>query len=101
MNERWQTRLIRVRPGASRTQVGGRRGDALVVRVTARPVAGEATEAALRAVATALGLRSRQVRLHRGATARDKVIAIDLAPDQLDPRWAALLGSASPGRVDS
>ncbi|SEF51687.1 hypothetical protein SAMN04489712_101275 [Thermomonospora echinospora] len=67
---------IRVGPGASRTRVGGVYGDALVVKVTARPVEGKATEAALRAVADALGVRRRDVQLVSGATGRDKVVEV-------------------------
>ena len=65
---------MRVRPGAARTAVGGRRGDALVVCVTARPAGGAATQAALRAVAKAFGVPRRDVTLVTGATSRDKVI---------------------------
>ena len=68
---------IRVRPGASRTRVGGRYGDALVVAVQARAVDGAATEAALAAVADALGVRRRHVALVTGATSRDKVVEVD------------------------
>ena len=45
-----------VRPGSARPGVGGERGGALVVRVGARAVDGQATEAALAAVAAAFGL---------------------------------------------
>ena len=73
---------IRVRPGASRTRVGGTYGDALVVAVSARAVDGKATEAALAALADALGIRRRDVRLVSGATSRDKVVEVDdVAPD--------------------
>lgn len=85
---------IRVRPGAARVAVGGRwagpRGDALVVAVTERAVDGRATEAALRAVAAALGVRRGDVRLVRGATSRDKLVAIDPAPAGLADRLTAL-----------
>lgn len=70
---------VRVRPGASRTRVGGRHGEALVVAVTARAVDGKATEAALRAVAEALGVRRRDVRLVTGARSRTKVVEISQA----------------------
>ena len=68
---------IRVRPGASRTRVGGSHGGRLVVAVSARAVDGAATEAALAAVAEAFGVRRRAVTLVRGATSRDKVVEIN------------------------
>jgi uncharacterized protein len=67
---------VRVKPAASRTAVGGRHGDALVVAVTAKPVDGKATEAVLRAVAEAFGVSRSSVTLVIGATSRDKVIGI-------------------------
>jgi uncharacterized protein len=68
---------IRVKPGGSRTEVGGTHGEALVVKVPARAVEGKATEAALRAVAEALGVRRRDVTLVSGRTSRDKVVQVD------------------------
>jgi uncharacterized protein YggU (UPF0235/DUF167 family) len=67
---------IRVRPGARRTAVGGSRDGALVVRVGARAVDGQATEAALTAVAEAFGVRRRAVTLVTGATSRTKVLDV-------------------------
>jgi uncharacterized protein len=55
--------------------VGGERGGALVVRVSARAVDGQATEAALAAVAAAFGLRRRAVTLVAGASSRQRVAA--------------------------
>lgn len=68
---------IRVRPGASRTRVGGEHAGALVVRVTARAVDGQATEATLAALAEAFGVRRRAVRLVTGAASRTKLVDID------------------------
>lgn len=79
---------IRVKPGASRTRVGGRYGDRLVVAVTARAVEGAATEAALAALAEALGVRRRDVVLVVGATSRDKVVEV---PDSARVALADLL----------
>lgn len=81
--------VIRVRPGASRTAVGGCHDGALVVRVAARAVDGQATEAALAALAKALGVRRRDVVLVSGATSRTKVIDVTGATEQT---LAALLG---------
>ena len=68
---------IRVRPGAGRTVVGGAHDGALVARVAAPAVDGRATEAALAAVAEALGVRRREVHLVTGATSRTKVVEVD------------------------
>ena len=74
---------VRVRPGASRTAVGGAYGDGspprLVVAVGARAVDGAATEAARRALAAALEVPLRRVRLVTGATSRDKVFGVAAA----------------------
>lgn len=67
---------IRVNPGASATAVGGEYDGALVVRVTERAVGGKATEAALRALAKALGVRPADVRLVHGTTSRMKLVEI-------------------------
>lgn len=84
---------VRVRPGASRTAVGGRYGaEALVVAVTPRAVEGAATEAALRALAEALGVRRSAVRLVSGATSRDKVVEVVDPPGDLVARVDRLLG---------
>jgi uncharacterized protein YggU (UPF0235/DUF167 family) len=68
---------LRVRPGAGRTRVGGSHDGALVVRVSAPAVDGRATEAALRAVADAFGVRRSAVTLVTGATSRTKVAEVD------------------------
>ena len=72
--------------------MGGRRGDDLVVRVSERAVDGRATDAALRAVADAFGVRPRQVRLVAGATSRTKVVEIEADPEQVAIRCDELLG---------
>ncbi len=75
---------IRVRPGASRTHVGGSYDGALVVAVSQRAVDGKATEAALAAVAKAFGVRKRDVTLVSGATSRNKIVDVAAsAPDRL------------------
>jgi uncharacterized protein len=74
-----------VRPGSAKPGVGGERDGALVVRVSARAVDGQATEAALAAVAAALGVRRRDVTLVAGATSRTKIVDVQGAdPGTLD-----------------
>lgn len=90
------TRLaIRVKPGSARPKVGGLHGEALVVAVSQRAVDGKATEAALRAVADAFGVRRRAVTLAAGATSRDKVVEIDADPAEVARRRDALAGPGS------
>lgn len=89
---------IWVRPGSSRTKVGGEHAGALAVSVTAKAVEGAATDAALAAVAEALGVSRRQVRLLRGATGRRKLLGVDLSSEDLDRRLVALLAPPAAGR---
>lgn len=87
---------MRVKPGASRTAVGGRydgpSGPALVVAVAARAVQGQATKAVLQAVARAFGVRPAAVTLVRGATSRDKLLEVAGSEPELGARLKQLLG---------
>ncbi|MDQ2624119.1 MAG: DUF167 domain-containing protein [Actinomycetota bacterium] len=86
---------LRVRPGASRTRVGGRYGEGesarLVVAVSARAVDGAATKAVLVAVAEAFGVRPRHVTLVAGATSRDKLVDVEVPDAEGRSRLSALL----------
>lgn len=87
---------VRVKPGASRTRVGGRyegpNGVAVIAAVQAPAVDGRATEAARRALADALGLAQASVRLRTGAAARDKLFTVENPPADLATRLARLQG---------
>jgi len=85
---------IRVHPGASRPRVGWLaaepgHGEVLGVWVAQRAVDGKATEAALGAVADALGVRRRCVRLVTGARSRVKVVEVSEPPADLADRLGA------------
>ena len=88
---------VRVRPGASRTRVGGRWGDedVLGVSVAARAVDGAATSAVRAAVARAFGVRARDVTVVTGERSRTKVL--EVAVDDATGRevLAALLAASS------
>lgn len=74
-----------VRPGSTRPGVGGEHDGALVVRVSARAVDGQATAAALTAVAAAFGIRRNEVTLVAGTSSRTKVVDVPGAdPAALD-----------------
>ena len=67
---------VRVRPGSARPGVGGEHDGALVVRVSPRAVDGQATAAALAAVAAAFGVRPHAVTLVAGAASRTKIVDV-------------------------
>jgi uncharacterized protein (TIGR00251 family) len=87
------TYYVRVKPGASRTRVGGGYGDppALVVAVSAPAVDGRANDAVVLALADALEVRRAEISIVSGHTARSKVVAVDA---DVAERWAALLEQA-------
>lgn len=67
---------IHVLPRSGRTEIVGRHGDALKVRVTAAPVDGHATEAARVAVAAALGVAPSAVTVVGGERSRMKRLRV-------------------------
>ena len=71
--------LIRVTPRAAANRVGGERGGALLVRVTAPPVEGEANDAVVELLAQALGVPRSAIRVEHGAAARTKRVSVPLA----------------------
>jgi hypothetical protein len=71
------TLRVRVQPRAAKDEVAGVREGALVVRLKAPPVDGAANVALARFLGRALGLPPSAVRIVRGASGRDKLIALD------------------------
>lgn len=63
---------VHVHPGAGATEVVGRHGDALKVRVGAPPSAGRANEAVAQLLAQVFGLPPGDVELTSGQTGRQK-----------------------------
>jgi len=68
---------VRVTPAASRDALLGWQGDVLRLSVAAPAERGKANEAALRLLSAALGLPRQRLRIVRGHTSRQKVIAIE------------------------
>jgi uncharacterized protein (TIGR00251 family) len=89
---------LRVSPGAARTHVVGRHGDAWKVRVAAAPEDGKANEAVVRLLAETLGLERRNVVLITGHGARDKLVALTgIGGDEADRRLASAAAAAGKG----
>jgi uncharacterized protein (TIGR00251 family) len=63
---------VHVQPGAGRTAVVGRYGDALKLKVGAQPEGGRANEAVASLLATTLGVSRAAVNLTAGAASRTK-----------------------------
>jgi len=66
-----------VSPGASRDALLGWQGEVLRLSVAAPAERGKANEAVVRLLSAALGLSRQRLRIVRGQTSRQKVIAIE------------------------
>ena len=65
---------LRVSPGARKTEIAGRHGDAWKVRVAAPAEGGRANDAVLKLLAERVGLPRRALSIVSGHTGRDKVV---------------------------
>lgn len=81
---------VHVTAGSRSAIVGGTFDGALVVKVRERAVEGRATEAALAAIADALGVPRRAITLVHGARSRTKTVEIDGEETSLRTRIEAL-----------
>ena len=68
---------VRVIPRARRTEISGRRGAAILIRLAAPPVDGAANDALIAYLAERLGLPQRRITIARGGSGRDKTLAVD------------------------
>jgi uncharacterized protein (TIGR00251 family) len=74
--------VVHVQPRAARTEVVGRHGDAIKIRLQAPPVDGAANAELVRFLADRLGVARRSIRVVAGETARRKrVEVLDAGPD--------------------
>ncbi len=88
------TRLrLRVSPGARRTEVIGRHGEAWKVHVAAPPEGGRANDAVVRLLADALSVPRDAVTLVSGHGARDKIVELaGIGPSQIERRLTSAAG---------
>lgn len=90
---------VHVQPGARRTELVGRHGDALKVRVAAPPVDGKANAAVAAALAAHFGVPARDVALVAGATSRRKRFRLVGVPaDRVDVLVATALAAGNTPR---
>ena len=80
---------LRVKPGARRSAIVGRYGEAWKLRIAAAPERGRANEAVIALLADALELPRADIRLVSGLGARDKIVELaGLEPDEIERRLA-------------
>ena len=70
------TLIVHVQPGAKRSEVVGRHGDALKIRVAAPAIDGRANAALLTFIAERLRLAKSAVSLKTGQSSRQKVLQV-------------------------
>ncbi len=81
---------LRVSPGAGRSAVVGRHGDAWKLRVAAPPERGRANASVVSLLATSLEIGRPDVRIVGGAVSRDKVVEIvGLTLEEAEQRLAS------------
>jgi uncharacterized protein (TIGR00251 family) len=78
---------LHVQPRASRSELAGRHGNAIKVRLTAPPVDGAANQALLRFLASRLEVPMSALSLVAGGSGRSKVVAIEaITPEDASRR---------------
>ena len=81
---------LRVRPGAKKNAVLGRREDTWKITLQAPPIDGRANRACVEYLAKLLGLKRSAVSIVKGEKSRDKVIEISgLAQDDVQAKLQA------------
>lgn len=89
---------LHVQPGAGRSAIVGRHGDALKVRVAAPPTGGRANDAVLALVADAVGAKPADVELVGGAASRSKRVRVKgVEADDLRKNLERAVGNAGGG----
>lgn len=67
---------LHIQPGAKKTEIAGRHGDALKIRLAAPPVDGKANEALIAFIAAKVGVGRTAVELASGQASRSKRVRI-------------------------
>ncbi len=76
-----------IQTGASKNEILGMRGDVLQVKVTTPPESGKANEAMLTLLARTLKVAKSRIKILRGHSSREKVLAMDdFSPEDLRSR---------------
>lgn len=83
---------IHIQPGAARSEIAGLHGDALKIRIRARPIEGAANAALIDFIATWLGVPRKAVRILRGEKSRQKSVSVAVQVDDIERRLMGNIG---------
>jgi len=83
---------IHIQPGASKSEIAGLHGDALKIRIQARPIDGAANAALIDFIATWLGVPRNTVRILRGEKSRQKSVSVAVQTDAIKRRIMGNIG---------
>jgi uncharacterized protein (TIGR00251 family) len=83
---------VHIQPGAAKSEIAGMHGDAIKIRIKARPVEGAANAALIEFIATNLGVTRKAVRILRGEKSRQKTVFIAVRADEVERRLMGKMG---------
>lgn len=83
---------IHIQPGAASSEIAGLHGDALKIRIRARPIDGAANAALVDFIATWLGVPRKAVRILRGEKSRHKSVLVAVQADAIKLRLMGNIG---------
>lgn len=83
---------VHIQPGASKSEIAGLHGDAIKIRIKARPVEGAANAALTDFMATCLGVPRKAVRILRGDKSRRKSVWVAIQADEAEQRLMGNIG---------
>jgi len=77
---------VHIQPGAAKSEISGLHGDALKIRIHARPVEGAANMALTEFMATCLGVPRKAVKILRGEKSRRKSVWVAIQAEEVERR---------------
>jgi uncharacterized protein (TIGR00251 family) len=83
---------VHIQPGAAKSEIAGLHGDAVKIRIRARPVEGAANQALTEFVATCIGVPRKAVKILRGEKSRRKTVWVALEADEVERRLMGNIG---------
>ncbi len=83
---------VHIQPGASKSEIAGMHGDAIKIRIKARPVEGAANAALIDFIATSLGVTRNAVKILRGEKSRQKTVWVAVQANEVERRLMGKIG---------